>query len=169
MYSRILVPIDGSPTSIRGLIEAVRLASLSGATLRLMHVLDPCTQASGFETPEVYCNEVLPRVRAEAARILEQARAVANRSGIAAEAVIVEKVGQRVCDLVVAEAKSWGADLVVIGSHGRRGLDRAVMGSDAELIVRHAPVPVLVVRHPEGDAVAGPRPTPAGLPVAVPC
>ena len=52
----------------------------------------------------------------------------------------------RVCDLVVAEAGSWPADMIVLGTHGRRGVGRMLMGSDAEAIVRSAPIPVLLIR-----------------------
>ena len=59
---------------------------------------------------------------------------------------LCETFGARVCDLVVEQAREWKADLIVIGSHGRRGMSRLFLGSDAELVVRLAPVPVLLVR-----------------------
>jgi nucleotide-binding universal stress UspA family protein len=110
--------------------------------------MDAWTYANGFETPAVYCEEVLPRMRRGGERILAEARERVANAGVAVSVVLVEEVAHPVADLVVAQANEWRADLIVIGSHGRRGFDRAMMGSDAERIVRCAPVPVLVVRDP---------------------
>ena len=169
MYKRILVPVDGSPTSMSGLGEAVRMAALAGAKVRLMHVLDAWAYTSGFETATVYSGEVLPFMRSEGKRILNEARAVATRAGVEVDTVLIEKVAERVCDLVIAHAQNWQADLIVIGSHGRRGVERVVMGSDAEQIVRQAPVPVLVVRSPGTDEKPGPGRIAGDIPIAVAC
>ena len=59
--------------------------------------------------------------------------------------MLVESVGRRVSDCIVAAARQWSADLIVMGTHGRRGMSRLAMGSDAELVVRSTPVPVLMV------------------------
>lgn len=67
MYQRILVPIDGSPTSDRGLAEAIAIARLTGGTLRLVHVLDELIFTTGFETGATYMNTVLPALRQRAA------------------------------------------------------------------------------------------------------
>ena len=66
-------------------------------------------------------------------------------AGVRPETVLVENVGGRVADEIVWQAKRWKADLIVIGTHGRRGLQRALLGSDAELVARYSPVPVLLV------------------------
>ena len=169
MYKRIFVPVDGSPTSMSGLGEAVRMATLAGAKVRLMHVLDAWAYTSGFETAAVYSGEVLPFMRSEGKRILNEARAVATGAGVEVDTVLIEKVAERVCDLVIAHAQDWQADLIVIGSHGRRGVERVLMGSDAEQIVRLAPVPVLVVRSPGRNETPGPWRISADVPVAEPC
>ena len=145
MFQRILVPVDGSETSKAGVSEAIRLAGVTGGELRLVHVLDPWVYANGFEAPATYCNEVLPRMRREGARILDEARAPAVAAGRPVTTVLVEKLAERVFDMVLAQAKQWDADLIVIGSHGRRSWDRAFMGSDAEQVARRALVPVLIV------------------------
>jgi nucleotide-binding universal stress UspA family protein len=62
------------------------------------------------------------------------------------ETELFETMGGRASDCIVAAAKQWGADLIVMGTHGRRGMSRLSMGSDAELVVRSTPVPVLLVR-----------------------
>ena len=146
MYQRILVPVDGSLTAKAGLDEAIRLARLTGAELRLMHVLDAAAYATGFEPANVYCNEVLPLMKRAGARVLEEGKERVERSGLKADCVLLETVADRVCDLVAAQAIDWSADLIVIGTHGRHGVGRLRLGSDAEQIMRTAPVPVLLVR-----------------------
>jgi nucleotide-binding universal stress UspA family protein len=71
---------------------------------------------------------------------------MAREAGLKAESIILEIMGGRAADSIVAEANAWGADLIVLGTHGRRGAKRLVMGSDAEEIVRTTPIPVLLVR-----------------------
>ena len=149
MYERILVPIDGSPTSTRGLDEAIRLAKLTHATLRLVHIVDPLAYAGGFETAATFLNDVLPRMRNDGERILAQGMVHASDAGVTAETDLHESYGSRTCDVVVESARNWGADLIVIGTHGRRGMTRLLLGSDAEQILRLAPVPVLLVRSDE--------------------
>lgn len=146
MYQRILVPIDGSATSARGLDEALRLAKLTGAKLKLMHVVDEMSYATGFETYAAYANDLLPQMRANGEKLLQQARAGAAERGVEAETLMKETLAVRLADLVIDEAKAWKADLIVIGTHGRRGASRLFLGSDAEQIARSAPVPVLLVR-----------------------
>lgn len=64
------------------------------------------------------------------------------------ETVLLETLGHRVAELIIKQAKKWRADVIVLGTHGRRGLARVLMGSDAEIVVRESPVPVLLVRAP---------------------
>lgn len=146
MYERILVPYDGSATSEAALAEAVRLAKLCSARLRLIHVVDPLTHISGFEVGSVYAREILPGLLAAGDALLEKARAPIEAQGLAVESELIQSSGERVARIVVEQAESWKADLVVIGTHGRRGIDRVLMRSDAELVARTSPVPVLLVR-----------------------
>ena len=69
-----------------------------------------------------------------------------RKHGLSVDSVMFEIVGGHAADIIVAQAKKWRADIIVIGTHGRRGLRRLVMGSDAEEVVRTSPVPVLLVR-----------------------
>jgi nucleotide-binding universal stress UspA family protein len=146
MYQRILVPIDGSSTSRRGLDEAIGLARLTGGRLRLLHVLDELVFVTGFETGATYSNDVLPMLKRGGESILAEGKARVVAAGLSAETVLVECFARRTAEVVVAQAAEWKADLIVLGTHGRRGVGRIVMGSDAEQIVRSAPVPVLLVR-----------------------
>lgn len=152
MYQRILVPIDGSPTSTRGLDEAIRLAKLTGATLRLLHVLDELVFATGFETGATYTHDVLPRIKKVGESILMDGKARAVAAGVTVDTLQVECFATRTSEIVIAQAQTWKADLIVLGTHGRRGIGRLLMGSDAEQIVRGATVPVLLVRAEEVGA-----------------
>ena len=155
MYQRILVPIDGSPTSNRGLDEAIQLARLTGASLRLIHIVDEMTFATGFETYAAYAGDVIPMMRQAGEEILALGKARVAAAGLdKVETQLLESFAVRVWELVVEQAQDWKADLIVIGTHGRRGMGRLLMGSDAEQILRMAPVPVLLVRAPEAAAAA---------------
>ena len=149
MYKRILVPFDGSATSTKGLDEAINLAKLTGARLRLIHMADELDFATGFETSAVYARDVIPQMKETGERILDEGATRAAAAGVEVETFLFERIATRLAELVAEQAKAWGADLVVIGTHGRRGVGRLLLGSDAEQIVRMAPVPVLLVRAPE--------------------
>ena len=151
MYTHILVPVDGSPTSNRGLDEAVKLARLTGARLRLMHVVDQLVYASGMEGLGAMTADQIPLLREGGEKVLSAAKARVEASGVPVETALFDSFAGRVCDLVVAEAADWHADLIVLGTHGRRGVGRVFMGSDAEQIVRLAPTPVLLVRGGEPE------------------
>ena len=158
VYQRILFPIDGSTTSERGLMEAIALARLSGGSIRLLHVLDELVFVSGFETGATYTNTVLPHLREQSERILAAGRERAEAAGIGVDTLCVECFARRTSDIIVEQASAWPADLIVLGTHGRRGASRMVLGSDAEQVLRMAPVPVLLVRSAEdGARVAAPR------------
>lgn len=148
MYQRILVPVDGSPTSRRGLQEAIKLARLTGARLRLMHVVDELALASGLEAATMMTGEMMQLLREGGARLLAKERARAEKAGVATDSVLADSLAGRICDQVVDQARAWRADLIVLGTHGRRGVGRMLLGSDAEMIVRLATVPVLLVRAP---------------------
>jgi nucleotide-binding universal stress UspA family protein len=148
VYRKIMVPVDGSPASNRGLAEAIALARNQGATLRLVHVLDELILGPGAETV-VYLGNTVDLLREAGEQIVAEAETAVHASGLESESVILETAGGRAADAIVAEARACGAELIVLGTHGRRGAKRLVMGSDAEEIVRTTPVPVLLVRMTE--------------------
>lgn len=142
-YRRILVPVDGSPTSNTALTSALQLARDVGGRVRLLHCVDELAYAlTGYE----YVGDMPVLLRQEGERILADAAEIAKSAGVEAETHLVERMPQRLGETVAEDAAAWGADLVVVGSHGRRGLRRLLLGSGAEQIVRLAPTPVLVVR-----------------------
>jgi len=147
MYQRILVPIDGSPTAERGLAEAIKLGRLTGAQLRLVHVVDELSFAlSASQGMATMTGDVLDMLREAGAEILAQGAASVRAAGLQVDTVLKDSFAGRVSDLVIREAGAWPADLIVLGTHGRRGVGRLFLGSDAETIVRSAPVPVLLLR-----------------------
>jgi len=152
MYQKILVPIDGSATSARGLQEAIKLAKLTGAKLRLMHVVDQISFAVGMEAATMVTGEMMQMLREGGEQLLKKAQARVEKAGVRVDTVLCDGIAGRVCDLVVEQAESWRAGLIVLGTHGRRGFGRLLMGSDAEMIVRMATVPVLLVRAKEAGA-----------------
>jgi len=140
MYQRILVPVDGSPTSDRGLAEAIKLGKLTGASLRLVHAVEQAMYAPGLPA------DLQPLMREEGEKILRAGKAQVEAAGLAVETRLVQNNAVRVAEMVAIEVRSWAADLIVIGTHGRRGLGRLALGSDAEQVARVATVPVLLVR-----------------------
>lgn len=145
MYKRIAVAIDGSDASNAGLREACKVAKDQGSHLRLIHVVDEILGASPPIFGSAY-DAIIAELRKAGSNILAHAESVAEKEGLTAETQLVEAMGRPAGECVIHAAKEWPADLIVCGTHGRRGLRRIVMGSDAEYIVRHAPVPILLIR-----------------------
>ncbi|MDO8438431.1 MAG: universal stress protein [Nitrosomonadaceae bacterium] len=144
MYQRILIPVDGSPTSDRALQEALRLAQQQNAQLLLLHVIEEIRFVD-IESSINYA-ELLESMRNSGTKILTQAQTVVQQAGMTAEVKLLEAGGERVASVIVAEAERWPADLIVIGTHGRSGFSRLLFGSVAEGVVRTAQVPVLLIR-----------------------
>jgi nucleotide-binding universal stress UspA family protein len=153
MYKRILVPTDGSDTANAGLREALELVKEQGAQLRIVHVVDELMVVS----PELYgsvYDRISEELRDAGRAVLDRAQSLARDAGIAAETQLIEAMGGPAGERVVKAAADWPADLIVCGTHGRRGLRRIVLGSDAEYIVRHSTVPILLIRVNRASAKA---------------
>lgn len=150
MYRRVLVPLDGSATSTRGVREAIGLARAQGARLRLLNVLDErffVSTGEGYTMSNI--DKLIAALRAEGQKALDEASKGALRQRIKVDTSLVESRGRAVSDVILDEARKWRADLIVMGTHGRRGINRMLLGSDAERVLRSAPVPVLLVRAEE--------------------
>jgi universal stress protein A len=142
-WKRILVPTDFSDPSTEALATAVAFAQLSGATLDLVHV---AVEANFVLPPPVDLAPVPIDMSAVMARVgdslgAEEARVRA--AGISCESAVL--MGGRPDTEIVARASATGAQLIVMGTHGRSGLAHALLGSIAERVVQHAPCPVLIV------------------------
>jgi nucleotide-binding universal stress UspA family protein len=148
MYKQILVAVDGSNTSNLALKEAIKLAKDEQVALRLIHVVDetPVYYMMG-ETPYPFA-EYQKAIREVGQKVLSACVTMAHEAGIKVDTklAIVEILTQRICDTISEEAKRWPADLIVIGTHGRRGFNHLFLGSVAEGVIRLATKPVLIIR-----------------------
>jgi nucleotide-binding universal stress UspA family protein len=144
-YRKILVAVDGSAPATKGLREAIRLAKSEGARLFILNVVDEFYAFAPLDglAPSV---DLVPMLREGGEKILAKAKRVADAAEVKSTPVLREMLSGPAADPIVREAKKLGADLIVLGTHGRRGVRRMVLGSDAEQVVRLASVPVLLVR-----------------------
>jgi len=142
LFKKILVPVDGSSTSNKALDLALQLAQESQSQLRVLYAIDELANLSSY----AYSGDILASARQQGKQLLEQAVAAAQAKGVSADSRLVDQAGQRLGQTVADEATLWGADLIVVGTHGRRGVGRVLLGSGAEQILRMAPVAVLSVR-----------------------
>jgi len=145
MYARILAPIDGSPTSERGLVEAINLAKDQRATLRLLHVVDGSVlmfDAMGM----INWGDVIDLLREDGEQLIARAKELAAAQGVIAEGIVLKTMSERAAHEILRNARDWPADIIVMGTHGRRGFKHLVLGSDAEAVLHDAPAPVLLIR-----------------------
>jgi nucleotide-binding universal stress UspA family protein len=148
MYKRILVAIDDSKMGEDVLREALALAKTHASQVRVVHAVE-----SPYAYPESWYTEVRTDLevlrqmwRQAGLRVLERADGLARQIGIVVETQLLESDGQRVSRMIVDDATRWGADLVVVGTHGRHGIEHLLLGSVAEAVARTAPRSVLLVR-----------------------
>jgi len=146
MYKRILVAVDGSDTAEQALLEAINLAKEHQAQLRIVHAVDivNLNLSTEFPNPAEIADAMIQGGR----EILRKAEAVAKGAGMPVETRLIEidTLRHRIPEMIVADAEAWPADLIVICTHGRRGLSRLFLGSVAEGVIRVATKPVLLIR-----------------------
>lgn len=144
MYRRVLITVDGSNCSEAALEHGLKLAHGEQAEVRIIHIVDTQSLYT-FEGVDVGRIETAWRQAGQ--EVLDRAVAQARQVGVAVvSSALLETVGRRIPSVVVAEAERWSADLIVLGTHGRHGIDRLLLGSVAEGVVRTTPVPVLLIR-----------------------
>lgn len=157
MYQKILLAVDGSPTSDLALLEAAKIAN-GGGTLRVITVA--VTPALTFDAPygvHYDVGLVSHAVLEQARDILAQAQKKLQECGIKAETKLLDLTStdnRNIPGNILREADAWGADLIVLGTHGRSGAQRFFLGSVAEKVLRTSRVPVLLVRAPESLLVS---------------
>ena len=147
MFARIVVAIDGSPISDLALQTAFKLAADRSAKVRMVHVVDVLPPA-GLGAEYMDYGAYQESAREAAKEVIAAAVAAARTAKVDAEPVSIENVSRDTSGEVVAEAKRWGADLIVMGTHGRTGLGKLLLGSVADGVIKHALSPVLLVRQP---------------------
>jgi nucleotide-binding universal stress UspA family protein len=148
---KILVPVDFSTLSKKGVDYAVALAKQFGSEVTLFHVTQSCVPVADIVGPET--TDLLQRIHEAAETSLAKWHAELDR-GVASKTVL--RFGEP-CMEIVRAAKELSIDLIVISTHGRIGLAHTFLGSTAERVIRHAPCPVLVVREREHEFLAESR------------
>lgn len=148
MCKRIFVAIDGSTTAQAALVEAIQFASLPGMSLCIGTVLDTgMLSKNSMGMGALFdIDQVKAGMRQAAEALLDDATAKAKEAGLDPFRLLVESDNKRVADMIVDAAGQWDAGLIVIGTHGRRGFERMVMGSVAENLVRIATTSLFLVR-----------------------
>lgn len=143
MYQRILVPMDGSDTAERGLREAIRLARGQGTQLVLLHVIDDFPSVRQLAASEPL-DEQRARRRHAAEQMLAKGVHLADAADVACRTEVCTAI-ETAANSIVETAVTLQCELIVIGTHGRSGVRRAVLGSVADQVSRHSPLPVLLV------------------------
>jgi nucleotide-binding universal stress UspA family protein len=148
MYKRILVPIDGSEAANGALRTAVALAGEQSAALHVVHVCEETPVYVSMDTLPYPPADLMEALRKEGERILAEALGAARNGRIEADGklLVIDRPGQRISDAIEQEAENWDADLIVVGTHGRRGFRRLLLGSVAENLIRISTRPVLLIR-----------------------
>jgi len=149
--NKILVPTDFSDCSREAIEYAVTLAQQLDATLLLTHAMERTVYPVDFALPE---QVIYPHLRKEVAAELERNAALWNGKGVCIETHLVKGEPS---DAIVQAAKDFECDLIVMGTHGRRGFSRALMGSVAEQVIRSSVVPVLTVRQHKREPIRRPE------------
>jgi len=154
MYKQILVAVDGSDTSRRAFDAALELAQAMGATLQPYYVIENTPMyfdAPGYD-PSILRNQMI----AQGNELAAEFNKTMAEKGVAGEMATGEASSlEDVPTLVLNAARTLGADLIVMGTHGRRGFQRLILGSVAERCVRQATLPVLLVPSAAGADAAG--------------
>lgn len=144
MFKHILVPIDGSPTSQLAVEKAISLAKAFDSKVTAIFVVDPYP-FTGVGTDFAYGQtQYLSAASAEANAAIKSAKEIFTAAGVAVDTAIVES--SNAWRGIVQKAASAQTDLIVIGSHGRSGLEKLVLGSVTQAVLSHTELPVLVVR-----------------------
>ena len=147
MYTRMVVAVDGSETSGKALDEATKLAREMSSIILLLHV---CEEMPIMWEPDgmnmILMQNSLKAVSDAGKELLEKHRRQLAGQGITVETKLVETYGGRIGSVIAEEAQKWNADLLVVGTHGRKGIAHLLMGSVAEGVTRSASMPVLLVR-----------------------
>jgi nucleotide-binding universal stress UspA family protein len=145
MYRHILVAVDGSKIAYQALEHAIRLAKLTHAKIFAIYVVD---YPSTFYESEIFSMELFhTEIVNEAKTVLDKVKSHLERSGIPSEVRIIDSgsVGKSIAAEIEDTVRALKIDLVVMGTHGRRGFQRLMLGSVAEAFIRRASVPVLLI------------------------
>lgn len=149
MYTHVLVAVDGSNTSKRALTEAIKFAHQQKTQMRLIHVVDQTLstyEARGWVGNEAALETLLKTAQETGVKVLEEASKICQAAGLDIQTAMPKTVGAGIADIILEEAGRWPADMIVLGTHGRRGIQHLMLGSVAEGVMRRAKIPILLVR-----------------------
>jgi nucleotide-binding universal stress UspA family protein len=144
MYKRILVPTDGSEITSKAVQTAIDLAKMAGASLVTVSVKEPFPYSAISEMQPVPPQEFYDAQERIAASRVKAVTESATAAGVACEAFTVEAVHP--WEAILDQAKTSGCELIVMASHGRRGVSALLLGSETSRVLTHSELPVLVVR-----------------------
>ncbi|GAB1434852.1 universal stress protein [Sphaerotilus sulfidivorans] len=144
MYKRILVPTDGSEITAKAVETAVTMARAFGATLLTLAVKEPFPYSAITEMQPIPPQEFFDAQERIAVKHLDQVKAACAAAGVECLAAAVEAAHP--WESIIDFGKDQGADLIVMASHGRRGVAALLLGSETQKVLTHSTVPVLVVR-----------------------
>ena len=149
MYKHILVPTDGSALSDKAVEAAIKLAKLAGARITAFHAVEPYPLQSAYAAEASGVAELQPEIFTE--RSEEYAKRVLDAVASAAAAANVQcdteyATSRSASQAIVNKAATEGCDLIVMASHGRRGLEGFLLGSETQKVLTHTSIPVLVYR-----------------------
>ena len=147
MYKRILVATDGSSLSKKAVNSAISMAALCGAELVALKVVPRYPQSyfeGGRALPVSEISRVEKQWAADGQTIVDAVKKTAEGKGVTVKAITVKS--DLVSDAVVSAAKKYKCDLIVMASHGRKGIKRLLLGSETQHVLTHSPVPVLVLK-----------------------
>lgn len=147
MYQKILVATDGSPLSKKAVTSAIELAALAGAELVALKVIPRYPQSyfeGGLALQAVEISRVEQQWADAAQAVVDAVQKAGMSKGVKTKAITVKS--DLISDAVIAAAKKHKCDLIVMASHGRRGIKRLLLGSETQLVLTHSHVPVLVLR-----------------------
>ena len=144
MYRRILFPTDGSDITAKALSTAIQLAKLTGATLEVLSVTEPFPYSGISEIQPIAPTEFQESLQRVASARVKKALDAAKAAGLAGSGHTVEALHP--WQAIIEQAKSLDCDLVVMASHGRRGMSALLLGSETQKVLTHGELPVLVVR-----------------------
>lgn len=147
MFKHILISIDDSDFSGKALERAIELCKSTGATLEIVHAVDESIFSHLRETTLIDKGAALKAVMLEGTDTLGKAIKVATDAGLSPKSELLSSDTLHTADQVAAHVKKSEADLLIVGSHGRRGIQRMLLGSVAEKLLRKVEISVMVVRH----------------------
>ena len=144
MFKRILVPVDGSDISCKAVGAAARFAKPLGATIVILTVVEPYSYTNLSEYRPESIEQYDERVSEEAQKRLAEAKAICDDAGVVCSTLSVKSFSP--AEAIIEQVDKTGSDMVYMASHGRKGLAAVLLGSEAQKVLTHSRIPVMIYR-----------------------